>query len=361
MNIFINNIQYNGEVSNGSISINLKTNGDRSASLSIFDVLPSVKDGDELEIFDGTDKIFGGIIKSYSVKYFSPLTDDYPVIEVGIDAESYNFITNRRIVNVNVQDRTVGSIVNDMWSILSTETIYKGTFYTGPTIDYVAEYKTIKTVLDELADTAGCIWYIDNSRTLQFVRPVDVISNSPYALELNSSFTDFHDIAWSGSIENYANKVFVLGANNISIQKQSDSEIAERSLEADGAGTGVYGAVIDDDKIKTTVQAESIADNYLKRTAVRPGQLSFSTYTKGFLPGQKLRVQIPQITGYDPLTFPTVANIWYYLIQDVDIELGEGGIIKYSISAVRRYDSGFTTQRSPGFKDYFKDMSKFWF
>jgi hypothetical protein len=49
------------------------------------------------------------------------------------------------------------------------------------------------------------------------------------------------------------------------------------------------------------------------------------------------------------------------LIQEVTIDAEAGGIFKYNISAERRYDSNFSTQRSPGFEEYFKDMSKFWF
>jgi hypothetical protein len=150
--------------------------------------------------------------------------------------------------------------------------------------------------------------------------------------------------------------VFVVG-DGFSTAVESSNEIAIRASEADGQGTGVYGFVIEDSNIKSIFQANQVANAHLKNYAISPGSLSFSTYTKGFAPGQQLQVQVQQITGLNPIP-PNLPNIWYYLIEEVSIALEAGGIIKYGISGTRRNSGNFSTQKSAGFVDYFQKIVK---
>lgn len=360
MDIFINNVKVSADIVQGSLSIKNKTDGKRDCSVSLYDVLPGVNDGDELEVFSGVTKLFGGVVKSYSVRYFSPLTDDFPIVQVDIQSDGYDYIANRKVTNINRTNVNVTTIINDCLASLTPEGVVAGTITSGPVISYTASYQTVKKVLDDMADVAGYIWYIDNSRRLQFVKQ-QTVTNAPYELKLDGTFKDFHNLSWSGSYDNYANKVWVLGAGTFVNVKENTAEIAERSLEADGIGTGIYSAVIKDSNITTTAQADAVADAHLAKYAVNQSKLTFSSYTSGWAPGTKLKVQIPQITGYSTIPGPLTGNIWYYLIEDVTIDVEDAKTTKYTMNCVRRIDgTNFSTQRSAGFEDYFKQMSKNW-
>jgi hypothetical protein len=362
MIVILNNVNISADVVRGSINISLKPNGERSASVSFYLVRPDIKDGDEIEIFDGTvtqaNKLFGGIINSYSAQMITPITDQYPVFQIDVSSDGYGILPQRRIVNYTGTNLRVSDIVRDVFEILTTETVFEGNIETGPVLsNYNARYKSIAEVFDEMASVAGYVWYIDNSRALYF-QPHWIGESAPFELVEGGSFRDFHELSWSGSLDNYANKVFVIGANNIVTARENAAEIADRATEADGQGTGVYGAVIEDSNITTLAIANNVGDQHLLKTAVSPGNLSFSTYTKGFKPGQKLKVQLTQITGMNGNVIPAVPFIWYYLIDEVSIERENEKVTKYTISATRRYNSSFNTKTSDGFKEYFKNLVK---
>lgn len=356
MDVYINN-QKLPFFLQGSLQISRKTDGERSLSVSYVDEFPDVKDGDEVEVFDGTDKLFGGIVKSVSYQMFTPRSGLSPLVQVDIQSDGYNYIPSRRVTTISFNDTNVRNIVQSLLSNtnLGADKVFAGTIEDGPVIDYSANTKNMKDILDELAAASGFVWYIDDSRRLQF-GPMQGIVTSAFELVENGSFTDFNSLSWSGSIENYANRVFVIG-DGVSVARDEPDEINERKQEAGGQSSGVYGFVIEDSNIKSQAQAATVADNHLRKYAIRPGQLSFTSYTPGWLPGTKLKVQIKQITGINP-TFPTIANVWYYVIEEVSLSAQAGGITEYSISAVRRQDANFSTQKTAGFVSYFRQIVK---
>jgi hypothetical protein len=357
--VFLNN-ELIENVIQSSLSISNKTNFERSMSVSLYQLLQLfVQDGDEIEVFDGSTKLFGGIINGYSSQFLVNYQDDKPYFQTDISSDGYRIISQRRIVTVSFTNTNIRDIVLAMLSEtnLGAETILVGTISPASaleTINYSAQFKSIAEVLDELASASGHVWYIDNSRRLHFIEQQG-ITNAPYQINtFNGTFRDFHNLSWSGSTDNYCNKVFVVG-DGLSTAVESASEIAIRSTEADGQGTGVYGYVIEDSNIKSEFQANQVANAHLRNYAVSPGKISFSTYTKGFAPAQRLQLQVKEITGFNPIP-PNAPNIFYYLIEEVSLDVEEGGIIKYNVSATRRNNGNFSTQKSAGFEDYFKNI-----
>lgn len=366
MRVYLNNILIDN-ILQGSISISNRANGERSLSISLYDVVQSsVKDGDEIEVFTGsagTNKLFGGIINSYSAKFMTPLTDEYPLFQIDFSSDGYNIIAQRRVVNISYTSTNIRTIVLALLNAnnLGAESITAGTITAStslPSITYEAKYKTIAEVLDELAAACGHIWYIDNSRRLQFVEPQG-LSNAPYELNtFNGTFRDFSDLSWSGGTENYSNTVFVIGEfTNSPLIKDVPSEIADRASEADGQGTGIYSTVIEDTNIKSQFQADLVATNHLRTNGVPPGKISFTTYTQGFAPNQRLQVRIQQITGFDQ-TPPFLPAYWTYLIDEVSIDRENSTITKYTINATRRNSGDFSTQKTSDYKEYFKNIVK---
>jgi hypothetical protein len=347
--------------------LSLRTNNERSLSISIYEVLQSfLQDGDEIEVFEGdygTNKLFGGIIDSYSSKFITPLTEEYPLFQVDFSSSGYNLIAQRRVVSVSYTNTNVNTIVTGLCGtgFLKDENITIGFISEAqflPVVDYEAKNKTISEILDELAASSGRVWYIDNSRRFFFVNPQGT-SIAPYSLNtFNGTFTDFHNLSWSGGIENYCNRVIVNGEFADSpLVKQVQSEIDERKKESDGQGTGLYEIAIDDSNIKSLYQAGLVADNYLRTNAVPTGKLSFSTYTEGFKPNQRLNVQIEQITGFSKSP-PYHPNVFTYLIEEVSMEVENDVITKYNISCTRRNSSNFSIQKNSDYKEYFKNIIK---
>ena len=361
--VFLNN-QLITNVVQGSISISNKTNFERSLSISLYDVTQAiVQDGDEVEVFDGSTKVFGGIIDSYSSQFMVNFQDAKPYFQIDLSSDGYGMIPQRRIVSVSYSNTNVRTMVLAMLSStnLGAETILPGTIAPAsnlPTISYNAQFKSIAEVLDELASASGHVWYIDNARLLHFIEQ-QTVSDAPYSIStVASTFKDFHNLSWSGSTDNYCNKVFVVG-EGVSTSVEDAGEIADRATEAGGQGTGIYGFVIEDSNVKTVEQATQVANAHLRNYASSPGKLSFSTYTKGFEPAQKLILTIPQITGMIDLPLlPSFPDSWYYLIEEVTTELEAGGVIKYNVSATRRNNDNFAVIKSAGFKDYFKQIVK---
>ena len=357
--VFLNN-ELIENVIQSSMSISNKTNFERSMSVSLYQLLQLfVQDGDEIEVLDGSNKLFGGIINGYSSQFLVNYQDDKPYFQTDISSDGYRIISQRRIVTVSYTNTNVRQMVLDMLSSsnLGAEKILPGTISpvaSLPTIDYTAQFKSIADVLDELASASGHVWYIDNSRLLHFIEQQSV-TNAPYQINtFNGTFRDFHNLSWSGSTDNYSNKVFVVG-DGLSVAVEISEEIAIRSSEAGGQGTGVYGYVIEDSNIKSQFQANQVANAHLRNYAVSPGKISFSTYTKGFAPAQRLQLQVKEITGFNPIP-PNAPNIFYYLIEEVSLDFEEGGIIKYNVSATRRNNGNFSTQKSAGFENYFKNI-----
>lgn len=357
MQVQINNNIINNIVQ-GSLEINRKTNGERSCNVSIFDENSIVKDGDELEVFDGTTKLFGGTITSVNYSFLTPLNNPEPLIQMNISSDGYNFIPTRRVVTYGGTNTNAGAIVNSMLAadILGGDTISAGTILNGPPLtSYYARAKTVSSILDDMATASGYLWFIDDSRRLQF-GPGQSVTDSVFSLLQNGTFRDFTNLNWSTSFDNYANKVVVIG-ENIEVSEQDNAEIAERSQEAGGDSSGVYNFVIEDSNIKTPQQASTVALNHLSKYAIRQSKLSFESYTAGWQPGTRLRVRIPQITGFNNAN-PPVNVSWYYLIEEVSIRKEPGGIIVYQISATRRKESNFNTQKSDGFKEFFDKLVK---
>jgi hypothetical protein len=360
MQVFIDNVDLTANLALGSLRITLKANGVRSASLSLIDTLQRVHDGSDLRIFDNGQLLFGGIVNSVSGRFITPITEQFPLVQYDASSDGYNYIASRRTVNLYYQTATAGAIAQDLRSILSTDSITSGTISNGADVtQFKAQYKSVKEILDDLASVSGYVWYIDNERRLQFVEEQGV-SNAPYELVRNGTFTDFNGLSWSGSLVNYANRVIVLGGNGsngdqVILSKDEPDEIAERTQEAGGLSSGIYGAVVQDSNVRSQFWANVVADTHLRKYAIRQSTLAFSSFTPGWRPAQRLKVQIPQITGF-PMMGP--ANIWYYLIESVDITFEPGDIVRYTMNCTRRKTGNFTSRKSAGFREYFETLVK---
>lgn len=288
------------------------------------------------------DIVFGGVIKERRIGRLNKNGIIYSSIQVA--CQGYNHIPKRRTIQYRPDNVSAGHAVRYMLeNVLSDEGITEGIIEDGIALfGYDAELKSVRDVLDDLAESCGFKWYIDDEKKLFFLKS-DTIPDAPFQLlEAGGPFTDFSNVEVTDTLEGYRNKQFVRAGDRI-IVMQNDSEIAARS--AVEGGTGVYGEVEENINVQERLDAERLADELLFRYGSHiPATLSFTTNTIGFDAGQRLYVELPSFGASGS-----------YLIEQVDISDAGKGCLQFQVFAVKK-NFEKTTKRKDTWQDYFQKL-----
>lgn len=287
--------------------------------------------------------VFGGIIKERRLQRLELKGIMY--CQIRIFCQGYNHIPKRRTIQYNPDGVTAGAAVRHMLgTVLSQEGIQEGVIEEGMTLhNYIASCKSVRDILDDLADACGFKWYIDDQKALYFLKE-DTAPAAPFSLLESGSFTDFSEVEVEDSFEGYRNKQFVKSGDTIAVV-ENKAEITSR-IAIEG-GTGVYGDVYENSTVQTTADAQSLADDLLNRYGQHiPSAIAFVTYTPGFDAGQRLQVELPSLGASGA-----------YLIETVDISDMGNSTLKYSVTAVKK-NFEKTSKRKADWVDYFECMLK---
>jgi len=313
--------------------------------------------GQDLKVKDGATVIFGGIIKTVRITQIEPGAGNTKHLQIDISSNGYNDVAARRVTTLYYTAKTAGYIVGEIITNIFNLTGYDdnitaGTVSDGATIsEYSAVCKSCKTILDELAETSGFKWYIDDSKALYFVAEDTVTDAAHDLVESGATFTDFKVLDVEISLENYRNKQWIVGGSDtdgeiIYTSAEDATEITARAT-AEGS-SGVYGDIISVDKIQNTTDAAATAANGLKRYGIIPYIIRFTSMTNDWIAGTKLKVNLPSYG---------IASDMYFLIESVVIE-DIGGLFQSTITATRRKAADFSTQRTEDYKDYFAKLAE---
>jgi len=256
-------------IAENSISISDDKNKQRSLSITLYatslDGLPDV--GEDIQVLEGTNIRFGGNIKDVKFVPITPSMSTDADIACQIYSDGYNGLPQRRTVNVLSTATTSGAVVTNLVNnFLDDEGVTLGTIDTGATIvTYGGNYKTIKEVLDDMADISGYEWNINNDKSLDFLSPTDIITSTD---TVNYNDATHFNFRLSQTLSNYRNKQFVEGGLDstgatVRVVVEDAAEIANR-IAIEG-GTGVYGNVFRDNNIQTTTDATAVANELLNR------------------------------------------------------------------------------------------------
>jgi hypothetical protein len=299
--------------------------------------------GAEVVVSSDGQVIFGGVVKERRIQRLNSKGVMYCLIR--IFCQGYNHIPKRRTIQYNPDNITAGAAIRHMLeTVLYQEGIQEGVIEDGIVLhNYNAYCRSVRDILDDLAEACGFKWYIDEQKLLYFLRE-DEIRNAPYSIIENGSFTDFGEVEVEDSLEGYRNKQFVKSGDIVAVVENSD-EIASR-IAIEG-GTGVYGDVLENTTVQTTEDAENLANDLLNRYGQHvPAALSFSTFTSGFDAGQRLEVNLPSLGASGS-----------YLIEEMGISDVGNGVLKYSIDAVKKnFDK--TSKRKANWIDFFQGLVK---
>lgn len=316
--------------------------------------LPDV--GQDVQVFDGTEIKFGGVIKTITHKKLDVGYGNTKKIELEITSDGYNSIPSRRTITGVYDQKSAGYIVSTLaTSTLSSEGITIGTIETGANPvgengEYDAICKSCAEVYNDMATASGCRWYINDSKELYFVSD-NVESAAAHDIVEGGEFEDFLIDYYEITLDGYANKVFVRGGvgddgNIIQTYRQDEAEQSARQTAEGGEGvsTGVYGTVINDSNIELIEDAKTVATNTLKKSGIVPRSLLIKSWTLDWEAGTKLKVNLP--------TFG-ISSDTYYLIEEVIFQDNDGMNLYCTIKASIRKSDDFSTQESQSGIEYF--------
>lgn len=302
--------------------------------------------GQDMLIKNDEAVIFGGVIKTVK-RRLSPGSD---TIFYDVFSDGYSSIPARRTVTNTHDNTTAGALIEYyVDTVLYQEGVTKGTINTGATLaEYDAVCKSIKEIFDELASASGYKWYIDDNKALHFLQD-DTVVDAAHDLD-NSTFTDFGNVEYEETLDNYRNKQFVrgtVGDEGFVIQHESLNP-AEVTARQDIEGTsGYYGAALNDNAIDNDTDAETSGDNLIKRYGqCLPNVITFETGATDFAPNTRLKVDLPELG---------IAESYYY-IENVNIYDLDGKHLWASVRAVQRSSANFSTQRGQDFVGYFSKL-----
>ncbi|GFN34649.1 hypothetical protein [Tepidimicrobium xylanilyticum] len=316
--IYINEVDYTEYAIMESFRIDLRER-DYGASVSFFlphsqlsGIIPSV----ELKILDGEKLLFAGIVEGIQ---FREKTKEE--ILINVNCGNFNIIPTRRTISgvIDPEDYAGDLVRRYIENYLFEEGVTEGIIEQGIQL-YETEYYdwdtlSIAEILNNLADASGFEWYIDMRKRLHFGKlnpsPTHHTSEETRLIPQNHNY---RDLEVNTSLENYRNKVFVIGGEPIEevpeenlnydyllkVAVQNDNEIQKMAeLNND---SGVWGYVVRDPNIVTLQDATNKANSELEKYGQIPVNINVRTRIDYFSIGDTISVDLP-LYGITNATF----------------------------------------------------------
>ncbi len=145
------------------------------------------KNGQDITVYDGATQIFGGVINRMDIEKQEPKRGTSAYVKVNIQSNGYNHIPARRTVTVYYENWTAGDIFTNLVdNVLNNasydENITKGSITSGATlIEYNGFCRSVKDIFDDMARESACKWYIDDTKTSNFVTD-DTITTADHTI-----------------------------------------------------------------------------------------------------------------------------------------------------------------------------------
>lgn len=328
---------------------------DSTANLTIWadntlasDLMPGVDIKIKLIREDLSEKVlFGGI--AFSIDYEIPKNRKINnELRYTIKCVDYNIIPTRRTIWTEYDGMTefTGDIVKELvtnW--LSQEGITQGNI--GDGIDMMQmeagteivehDTKNIAEVFDDLANISDYDWDIDYNKALHFNKPIYTVNKYetlPYKIDHTNN--EYFDIQVGRTLENYANKVFIVGNlpdDNTDepyltldgrIRLPSEKPVAINEMIGIGGGTGVWGVPIEDESVRTMAQAVKRADKFLSQYSSIPVNINIKTRLDVYKPGDIIVVNLP---------YYNINNL-ELAINEMEISVKTQGDVIYTLSLI---------------------------
>jgi len=162
---------------------------------------PSV--GDEIEVLDGSSKIFAGVIVKATE------TIEGKLLKYAVECKDWTAYLDRQLVNEKYEDMTIAQIINDINTNYLT-----GFTITNVNCDVEVNSVTFKRLpvsqcLQILAEQVNYNWYVDYDKNIHFFAKNSEIA--PYHLtDTNGSYV-FSSLQITDDLSQMRNRVFIRG------------------------------------------------------------------------------------------------------------------------------------------------------
>lgn len=167
---------------------------------------PPLDWGEDVYVYDGATKIWGGTVESITQIDLTNGTAD--TITYRYDCIDFSQLAGRLVHVAAYESQTAGAIM----TTLAGTSDFTGIGCSAGTIDDGAQIEAItfnylpyEMIFDELAEISGYYWTINKDRQLDF-RPIDT-NVAPF--DLTASNKPYHRIAFAEQRGNYVNEVYV--------------------------------------------------------------------------------------------------------------------------------------------------------
>ncbi len=178
---------------------------------------------DEVLLYNGADKVFGGVIVQIDEKTTAAKLQTYK-----ITCKDYTHLMDRKLVYSNYSNQTVSQI------IASINSTYLTGFTTNNVncsvvIKYVAfNYEAPSKCLQQLADLVGYDWYVDEDKDIHFFAKND--NTAPFELNDTEGNFNFDSLQIRRDIKQLRNSVYVRGG-------EYDGDSYTENFTGDGSET----------------------------------------------------------------------------------------------------------------------------
>lgn len=183
------------------------------------------------------------------------------------------------------------------------------------------EGRSASDVLNQLAQAAGCIWYIDQYRKLHFRSPFQTAVTAAHALVDANGYTDYKDVVYRQSVDQYRTRQTIIGGYGddgyriIGVRTLDDLTITPPITPETEACGNEYRSIIHNESLWNDSDAEDAADAALKLYGAQvPSEISFDSGSTDWRPNTKLEVDLAAL-GFTASVYFNIDSVELY---DVD-------------------------------------------
>lgn len=176
---------------------------------------------DDVEIFEGTTKIFGGRVVEITEVI------DGQLEMIGVICKDHSFEMDSKLVQKTFEDTTIDAIIEEIKDdFLPAGFTTIGVDATNPVSFIAFNFEQPSKVFMQLADLVGADWFVDEDKDIKFF-----IKNSitaPFGLSDTNENYEWNSLTISEDIKNLRNTIFVRGGtfkgDSFSEAQEADGE-----------------------------------------------------------------------------------------------------------------------------------------
>lgn len=145
------------------------------------DYLPEIND--DVQIYDGSTKIFGGTVSKISDDVKSPSG----LFQATINCVDYTYLMDKRLVSRTYEDKTIAYIIADLLATYAPDFNANNVLSTFEIEKIVFNQVTISKCIAKLAGIVRYDWYVDENKSVHFFTKFS--ESAPFALtDINGNY-----------------------------------------------------------------------------------------------------------------------------------------------------------------------------